>query len=68
MSSQVTRPGGIPAAAVAVLAAVFVAGLFAAGYDQGHLHSIVQGAAAFDDMYLHELFHDVRHATGLPCH
>ncbi|ABK77891.1 hypothetical protein CENSYa_1268 [Cenarchaeum symbiosum A] len=60
--------GGIPARALAVLVAVFSVGLFVAGFDQGHLFSIVQGAEAFDTSYLHELTHDMRHAAGLPCH
>lgn len=59
---------GVPYAALAALAAVFVAGLFAVGFDQGHLFSLVQGAEAFDELYLHELTHDVRHAAGFPCH
>lgn len=54
--------------AMAALAGVFVAGLFVAGFDQGHLFSLVQGAAAFDAQFLHELTHDMRHAAGMPCH
>ena len=50
------------------LAAIFVAGLFVVGFDQGHLFSLVQGEVAFDEMFLHELTHDVRHAAGFPCH
>lgn len=53
---------------MAILAGVFVAGLFTAGFDQGHLFSVFQGAAAFDAAYLHEMTHDMRHAAGLPCH
>ena len=51
-----------------VLAAIFVAGLFVVGFDQGHLFSLVQGEVAFDELFLHELTHDVRHAAGFPCH
>ena len=52
-----------------VLAAVFVApGLFVVGFDQGHLFSLVQGEVAFDQLFLHELTHDIRHAAGFPCH
>jgi len=58
----------IPIPAIIVLGAVFAVGLFLAGFDQGHTFSIVQGAAAFDDLFLHELFHDTRHAAGFPCH
>ena len=57
-----------PVLAIALLAAVFAFGLFVVGYDQGHLFSIVQGAEAFDELYLHELTHDMRHAAGFPCH
>ncbi|MCZ6582825.1 MAG: CbtB-domain containing protein [Thaumarchaeota archaeon] len=38
------------------------------GFDQGHLFSIVIGEEAFDALYLHELYHDMRHAAGFPCH
>lgn len=57
-----------PLRALAALAGVFVAGLFVAGFDQGHLFSLFQGAAAFDNLFLHELTHDMRHAAGMPCH
>jgi cobalt transporter subunit CbtB len=50
------------------LAAIVVFGLFVVGYDQGHLFSIVQGNGAFDVKYLHEFTHDIRHASGFPCH
>lgn len=53
---------------LAVLAAVFVVGLFVVGFDQGHLFSLAQGSVAFDEMFLHELTHDMRHAAGFPCH
>jgi hypothetical protein len=58
----------VPIFAVAILAVIFVFGLFLVGYDQGHLFSIVQGAEAFDDLFIHELTHDMRHAAGFPCH
>lgn len=51
-----------------VLAAIFIAGLFVVGYDQGHIFSLVQGSVAFDEMFLHEFTHDMRHAAGFPCH
>ena len=54
--------------AMGFLAAIVVFGLFVVGYDQGHLFSIVQGNGAFDMKYLHELTHDIRHASGFPCH
>ena len=54
--------------AVAVLALVFVFGLFVVGFDQGHIFSLVMGEQAFDEMFIHELTHDLRHAAGFPCH
>lgn len=57
-----------PLRAVAALAGIFAAGLFTAGFDQGHLFSLFQGAAAFEAQFLHELTHDMRHAAGMPCH
>ncbi len=59
---------GIPVFAIVVLAVIFAIGLFVVGYDQGHIFSIIQGAEAFDELYIHELTHDMRHAAGFPCH
>ena len=68
-SKQIVVPKSrIPIFAIAILALVFAFGLFIVGYDQGHLFSIIQGTEAFDDIFLHELFHDMRHAAGFPCH
>ena len=58
----------IPRAAIIALAAVFALGVFVVGFDQGHLFSLAFGDKAFDQMYLHELTHDLRHAAGFPCH
>ena len=58
----------VPIAAIVLLAIVFVFGLFFVGYDQGHIFSIVLGEQAFEDLYIHELTHDMRHAAGFPCH
>jgi hypothetical protein len=58
----------VPIFAVAILAIIFAFGLFFVGYDQGHLFSIVLGEQAFNDLYIHELTHDMRHAAGFPCH
>lgn len=58
----------VPIFAVILLAIIFAFGLFFVGFDQGHLFSIVQGVEAFDDLYIHELTHDMRHAAGFPCH
>ncbi|MCS6767882.1 MAG: CbtB domain-containing protein [Candidatus Nitrosocaldus sp.] len=57
-----------PLLAVAVLAAIFAFASFALGYDQGQLLSIVSGEQAYEENFLHELFHDTRHALGFPCH
>ena len=54
--------------AILALAIVFVAGLFVVGFDQGHIFSLVIGETAFDQMFIHELTHDMRHAFGFPCH
>ena len=58
----------IPIWSIAILAVIFGFGLFMVGYDQGHLFSIVLGQEAFDEMWIHELTHDMRHAAGFPCH
>jgi len=68
-STQITiSKSGIPVFAIVVLAVIFAIGLFVVGYDQGHIFSIIQGAEAFDELYIHELTHDMRHAAGFPCH
>ena len=59
---------GTPVSAIVILAAIFVTGLFVVGYDQGHIFSVVLGEQAFEDLYIHELTHDMRHAAGFPCH
>ena len=58
----------VPIFAIALLAIIFTVGLFVVGYDQGHIFSIVLGEQAYDDLYIHELTHDMRHAAGFPCH
>jgi hypothetical protein len=59
---------GVPVIAIVALAIIFAAGLFVVGFDQGHIFSLVYGEEAFQDMYIHELTHDMRHAAGFPCH
>ena len=54
--------------AIVALAIVFAVGLFIVGFDQGHIFSLVYGEQAFEDLYIHELTHDMRHAAGFPCH
>ncbi len=68
-SKEITvSKSSIPVFAIVFLAAIFVFGLFFVGYDQGHIFSIVLGKQAFEDLYSHELTHDMRHAAGFPCH
>ena len=57
-----------PAFSIVFLAIIFVVGLFIVGFDQGHIFSLVYGEQAFDDLFIHELTHDMRHAAGFPCH
>ena len=59
---------GIPKLGIAILAIIFGVGLFVVGFDQGHIFSIIMGETAFDEMLIHELTHDLRHAAGFPCH
>jgi Probable cobalt transporter subunit (CbtB) len=58
----------VPKVAVGVLLGILLFGLFMVGYDQGHLFSIAEGESAFDNMWMHEFYHDMRHAAGFPCH
>jgi hypothetical protein len=58
----------IPKIATGILVGVLLFGMFIVGYDQGQLFSLVQGQKAFDDMWMHEFYHDLRHAAGFPCH
>jgi hypothetical protein len=68
-SQQVTKDiNGIPKIAVGVLLGILVFGVFIVGYDQGNLFSLAQGEQAFDTMWMHEFYHDMRHAAGFPCH
>ena len=54
--------------AIGLLIFIFLFGLFIVGYDQGHLFSLVQGQEAYDNLWIHEFSHDMRHAAGFPCH
>ena len=63
-----THRTDIPLFAAAILIAIAGMGIFAIGFDQGHILSVVFGQQAFGDMYLHEFTHDMRHAAGFPCH
>ncbi len=68
LKQTVISKSGIPVFAIVILAVIFAFGLFVVGYDQGHIFSVIQGAEAFDELYIHELTHDMRHAAGFPCH
>ena len=59
---------GVSKTAILVLALIFGFGLFIVGFDQGHIFSVVMGEQAFNEMFIHELTHDMRHAAGFPCH
>ena len=58
----------VPVIAIVALAIIFAAGLFVVGFDQGHIFSLVYGEESFQNNFLHELTHDMRHAAGFPCH
>ncbi len=58
----------VPKLAVGLLLGILLFGMFMVGYDQGHLFSVVQGEQAYDNLWMHEFYHDMRHAAGFPCH
>lgn len=58
----------VPRVAVGILVAILLFTMFIVGFDQGQLFSMVQGQEAFDNMWMHEFYHDMRHAAGFPCH
>ncbi|HKR72734.1 MAG TPA: CbtB domain-containing protein [Candidatus Nitrosocosmicus sp.] len=57
-----------PKLAMVILAAIAIISVYVVGYDQGQLFSLVQGNGAYENMFLHEFTHDIRHAAGFPCH
>ena len=66
---QITKSNyTVPKLVTGILLVLFGLGLFVVGFDQVHLFSLIEGTNAFNDLYLHELFHDMRHAAGYPCH
>jgi hypothetical protein len=68
-TTQLTRDvGKTPKISVGILIGIVLFGLFIVGYDQGHLFSIAQGESAFEEIWMHEFYHDMRHAAGFPCH
>jgi hypothetical protein len=69
VNTQIVKEShGLPKIAIGVLLAILLFGVFVVGYDQGQLFSLVEGQKAFDDMWMHEFYHDLRHAAGFPCH
>ncbi|MFZ0554773.1 MAG: CbtB domain-containing protein [Nitrososphaeraceae archaeon] len=69
VNTQIVKEShGLPKIAIGVLLAILLFGIFVVGYDQGQLFSLVEGQKAFDDMWTHEFYHDLRHAAGFPCH
>jgi hypothetical protein len=68
-TNQLTKDvGRVPQISVGILIGIVLFGLFSVGYDQGHLFSIAQGESAFEEIWMHEFYHDMRHAAGFPCH
>ena len=67
-NQQTITRSGVPKFAIAILSIIFAIGFFVVGFDQGHIFSLVIGETAFDQMFIHELTHDMRHAFGFPCH
>jgi hypothetical protein len=66
---QLTKqPTKVPKIAVSLLLGILVFGMFMVGYDQGHLFSLAQGEQAYEDLWMHEFYHDMRHAAGFLCH
>jgi hypothetical protein len=59
---------GLTKITIGMLLAILLFGIFIVGFDQGQLFSLVEGQKAFDDMWMHEFYHDLRHAAGFPCH
>jgi Probable cobalt transporter subunit (CbtB) len=69
INTQIAKASsGPPKVAIGVLLAILLFGMYVVGYDQGQLFSLVEGQKAFDDMWMHEFYHDLRHAAGFPCH
>jgi hypothetical protein len=58
----------VPKVAVGVLLGIMLLGVFMVGFDQGQLFALAEGEAAYDNMWMHEFYHDMRHAAGFPCH
>lgn len=57
-----------PVLSVIILAVIFGACLFVAGFDNGQIIQTVFAESGIDPLVIHELTHDMRHAAGFPCH
>jgi uncharacterized membrane protein SpoIIM required for sporulation len=69
ITKQISKAAaGVPKIAVGILLGVLASGVFMVGFDQGHIFSVAQGEQAYGDMWMHEFYHDMRHAAGFPCH
>jgi uncharacterized membrane protein SpoIIM required for sporulation len=69
ITKQITKAAaGVPKIAVGILLGVLAFGVFMVGFDQGQIFSMAQGEQAYEDMWMHEFYHDMRHAAGFPCH
>ena len=69
ITKQTTKAtAGVPKIAVGILLGVLASGVFMVGFDQGHIFSMAQGEQAYEDMWMHEFYNDMRHAAGFPCH
>jgi hypothetical protein len=58
----------VPKVAVGVLLGIMVFGIFMVGFDQGQIFAVAEGETAYENMWMHEFYHDMRHAAGFPCH
>jgi len=58
----------VPRIAVGILIAILLFTMSIVGFDQGHLFSMIQGKQAFDVKWIYDYYHDMRHASGFPCH
>lgn len=58
----------IPKLAMGLLLGILVFGMFMVGYDQGQFFGAARCEQAYDDLWMHEFYHDMRHAAGFPCH
>jgi Probable cobalt transporter subunit (CbtB) len=69
ITKQITKAAaGVPKIVVGILLGVLASGVFMVGFDQGQIFSMAQGEQAYEDMWMHEFYHDMRHAAGFPCH